>query len=412
MKLLHIVHGYYPSIGGSQWLVQNLSEQLVTCYQDEVTVFTTVAYNTDYFWRTDEPALPTGVEIINGVVVRRFPVFNRLNILRQIMAVGTYRLHLPYNDWLRTFYNGPIIPGLRQAIAASDAEVMLATAFPLRHMYDALAGARRAHIPLVFLGAIHTTDVWGFDRPMIYRAIQQADAYIALTDFEKEFLITKGIEAQKILVAGGGVDPKPFLEATGDTARQRYGWGQDPVVGILAKQTPRKRFDVLIQAMPEVWAAYPQTRLLLAGAETPYTRKIQALIQELPVEQQARVTSISDVPETTKPGLLAACDIFALPSGEESLGIAFIEAWACGKPVIGSRIGAIPGVISDGRDGLLVDHGNPHALAQAILRLLAAPELRHQLGKAGREKVLEQYTWEAFAAQVRAIYTKLVRAQR
>lgn len=411
MKILHVVHTYWPAVGGAQWLVKNLSEQLARAYHDEVTVFTAAAYNTESFWQRGHPAMPAGEEALNGVKIQRFAVRNQLPELRMLLAGMAYRLRLPYNDWLRTFYNGPIIPGLRQAIAASGAEVILATAFPLRHMYDALAGARKGHIPLVLLGAIHTADVWGFDRPMLYQTIQKADAYIALTDFEKEFLITKGIAAQKILVAGGGVDPKPFLEATGDTARQRYGWGQDPVVGILAKQTPRKRFDVLIQAMPEVWAAHPQTRLLLAGAETPYTRKIQSLIQELPVEQQARVTSISDAPETTKPGLLAACDIFALPSGEESLGIAFIEAWACGKPVIGSRIGAIPGVISDGLDGLLVDYGKPHALAQAIIRLLDAPELRHKLGQAGREKVLEQYTWEAFAAQVRALYTGLGRSK-
>ena len=185
MRILHVVHGYPPSTGGSQWLTKNLSEQLVSRYRDAVTVFTTVAYNMEYFWHSNEPAMPAGTEEINGVTVRRFAVFNRLNVLRMLIAGVAYRLRLPYNDLLRTVYNGPLIFGMTQAVANSKADVVFATAFPLMHMYYALAGAQRAGIPIVFLGAIHTADTWGYDRKMIYRAIQQADAYIALTGFER-----------------------------------------------------------------------------------------------------------------------------------------------------------------------------------------------------------------------------------
>ena len=83
MRILHVVHGYPPSVGGSQLLVQHLSEQLVTRYGDRVTVFTTTARNVEMFWNPREPALPAGTEVINGVTVRRFPVFNRLNTLRR-----------------------------------------------------------------------------------------------------------------------------------------------------------------------------------------------------------------------------------------------------------------------------------------------------------------------------------------
>lgn len=408
MKSLHIVHGYYPSIGGSQWLVQNLSEQLVTRYQDEVTVFTTVAYNTDYFWRTDEPALPTGVEIINGVVVRRFPVFNRLNALRQIMAVGTYRLHLPYNDWLRTLYNGPLIPGMTPAIAASDADIVFATAFPLMHMYYALWGARHAHVPLIFLGAIHTADQWGYNRPMIYRAIQQADAYIAHTSFERDCLLKRGIAADKIAIIGAGVTPDPFLKADGTLLRQHYGWGNDPVITLIAKQSPRKRFNVLLAAMQQVWPAIPDARLVLAGARTLYTPQLETLIQALPPEQQRQVTLIHDLPEANKANLLAACDVFVLPSGEESFGIAFLEAWACGKPVVGARVGAIPSVINEGVDGLLFKYDDPNNLAQALLGLLADQARRIQLGTAGQRKTLTNYTWETVTDRIRQIYTEAI----
>ena len=120
MRILHVVHGYPPSSGGSQWLVKNLSERLVSRYADQVTVFTTVAHHMEHFWRSGGPTMPAGTEEVNGVTVRRFAVFNRLNVLRMLIAGAAYRLRLPYNDWLRTIYNGPLIFGLsRTALSTS-----------------------------------------------------------------------------------------------------------------------------------------------------------------------------------------------------------------------------------------------------------------------------------------------------
>jgi glycosyltransferase involved in cell wall biosynthesis len=408
MRILHVVHGYPPSTGGSQWLIKNLSERLVSRHHDEVTVFTTVAYDTEYFWRSNEPAMPVGTEEINGVTVRRFPVFNRLNTLRMLIAGVAYRLRLPYNDWLRTVYNGPLVFGMTQAIADSGADVVFATAFPLMHMYYALAGAQKAGIPIVFLGAIHTANTWGYERRMIYRAIQQADAYIAHTTFERDYLIGRGIPADKISVVGPGVDAAAFDRADGTTIRRRYGWGDNPVVALMAKQSARKRFDVLLEAMRQVWEVYPNAQLLLAGARTPYSFQIEEMIAALPSERRSLVTVVDDFSEEEKPHMLASCDVFVLPSAEESFGIAFLEAWACGKPVIGARIGAIPSVIADGHDGLLFTHGDADELTHAILGLLADPRRRAQMGQAGRAKVLQNYTWETVTAQVRTVYVEAI----
>jgi len=436
VKILHVVHGYPPSIGGSQWLTKMLSEHLVAQYQDEVTVFTTVAYHMEYFWKgkqvdTTPPPLapsrklgggwgrglgegeretmPAGTEIVNGVTVRRFPVFNGLSKLRMVLAGIAYRLRLPFNDWLRTLYTGPIIPGLARAIAESGADVVFGTAFPLLHMYYAVAGARRAGIPVVLLGAIHTADTWGYKRPMIYRAIQRADAYIAHTTFERDYLIARGIAAEKISVIGAGVDAEAFVNADGATIRERYGWENDPVIATLGKQTPRKRFDTLLQAMPRVWETYPNARLLIAGSRGPDTPKIQQAIQTFPRERQKQIRIVSDFPDADKPLLLAACDVFALPSGQESFGIAFVEAWACGKPVIGARTGAIPAVIAEGEDGLLATYGDPEDFAQAILALLNDPQRRIAMGKAGQAKVLEKYTWDIVTDSVRGVYEQVCR---
>lgn len=407
MKVLHVVHGYLPSTGGAQLLVKNLSEQLVARHRDEVTVFTTTARNIEMFWNPHEPALPAGTEMVNGVTIRRFSVFNRLNTLRRIAASAGYRLRLPYNDWLRTVQQGPLISGMTQAIASSGAEVILATPFPLMHIYYALAGARRGGIPIVLLGALHTEDRWGYERGIAFRAIRQADAYIALTPFERDYLIARGIPEKKIAVIGGGVDTAAFLQADGRVVRERYGLGDRPVVALIGKQTARKRYDVMIAAMQRVWAVMPEVRLLLAGARTSYSAQIMRIVEGLPSSRRDRVFIVSDFREEEKPGLLAACDVFALPSAEESFGIAFLEAWAAGRPVIGVRAGAIPTVVDEGRDGLLASYGDPEDLARAILALLADPVRREEMGRAGQNKVLENYTWEIFTDRVREVYSRI-----
>jgi len=282
--------------------------------------------------------------------------------------------------------------------------VILASAFPLLHMYATLAGARRSGTPIVLLGAIHTEDRWGYERAMIYRAVRQADAYIALTGFERDYLTARGVAGDRIAVIGPGVDAAPFIQADGGGTRARYGWGDAPVVALIAKQTARKRFDLLVEAMRSVWRALPAAHLLLAGARTPHTRQIEGLIASLPAEQRSRVVLHSDFPEEQKPGLLAACDVFVLPSAEESFGIAFLEAWAAGKPVVGARVGAVATVIDEGRDGLLFCDGDADDLARAVLELLTDPARRAALGSAGRRKVLENHSWAAVADRVRQVY--------
>lgn len=407
MKILHVVQGYTPAIGGTERLIQKVSEKLVERHGDEVTVFTSNAYNLELFWRRDQPQLPVGTETINGVTVRRFPVFNRFSGLRRALAGGAYKLGLPFNDRLRALYNGPIIPEMTGAIAAAGADVVAASSFPLLHMHYALRGGRRAGVPVVFHGGIHTADDFGFNRPMIYRAIREADAYIANTRFERDYLVEqRGISPDKITVVGVGVDVELFEEADGRSLRQRYGWGDAPVVAFIGQQVPHKGIDIVFQAMKQIWPEIPGACLLIAGAKTTYSDTIRHMLHQLPPHLQDRVAIIDDFAEKEKPTIFAACDMLAFPSGHESFGIVFLEAWAAGKPVIGARVGAIPTVIDEGRDGLLVEHRDADDLAGAIRTLLSQPALRRELGANGRQKVKQRYTWNIVADKFRAIYKR------
>jgi glycosyltransferase involved in cell wall biosynthesis len=412
VKILHVVHGYWPATGGSQGVIQNLSERMVKNYGDDVTVFTTTAYSNIAFWRRDQPMLPAGIEEIDGVTVRRFAVFNRFGRLRFYLAGAVRRLRLPGYDWLLAIYNGPIVRGMTQAVACSKADVVSATAFPLLHMNYAVWGAKRGRIPSVLIPAIHTLDAWGYDRPMIYHTARQADRIIAYTPYERDYLSERGIAKDRVRVIGIGVDAARYANADGRAMRLRFGWVDRPLVIVLARHEPHKRIDIVIAAMRLVWPQLPQAQLLIAGERTAHSHALDRQIEELPAEQRARVTSLEHVTQEEKAALLAASDVLVLASRNESFGHVFIEAWACGKPVVGVRTGAIASVVDEGIDGLLAPYEDPASLAQALCALLNDPARRAGMGESGRRKVLANYTWDVVTPRFRSVYQEAIEARR
>ena len=132
------------------------------------------------------------------------------------------------------------------------------------------------------------------------------------------------------------------------------------------------------------------------------------MVAALPRAQQARVVIRTDIDEAEKVGLLAACDLLVLPSSEDSFGIVLVEAWACGKPVVAARTPVMASLVDEGRDGLLFTPGDALALAQSLRTLLVTANGRQQMGDAGRNKVAENFTWDAVTRQVRGVYQRSI----
>lgn len=404
MRILHVVQGYAPAIGGTEWLVQNLSENLVAQFQDEVTVYTTNVYNCDAFYEPWRKLLPPGETMINGVRVRRFPVINALGPPLMVFQHLAYLARLPYNDWIRTLYGGPIVRGMTRAIGGFDGDLVMAGSFPLLHMFYATGAKKRNRLPLILFGGLHPEDPWSFGRPMIDDAIEEADAYVAATTYERDYLISRGVDAQKLHVIGLGVDADRFEVADGRAVRDDHGLSEYPVVAYVGQQARHKGIDTLLNAMEQVWETLPDVRVLIAGARTNFSPTLRRIIGRMENEHQQRIVLIDNFSESQKPQLFAACDVFAYPSVYESFGIAFVEAWAAGRAVVGCRAGAVPSVVSHGVDGLLVDPKDSKGLAQAILRLLKDSSLRRDMGQRGLEKVRESYTWTVVTARFREVY--------
>lgn len=409
MRILHVTQGYAPAIGGTERVIQRVSEELVRQFGDEVSVFTTDCLSGEAFSDPAQPALGTGWGEVNGIPVRRFRVRRRVSRMLTRPQRFAWRHRLPLNQYLRAATSGPVIPDLTREIRRFPADVIVASSFPLLHMFSALRGARASHRPCVYFGGLHPDDDWGFDRPMIYRAIRSATCYIAYTGYEAEHVIGNGAERERVFALGAGVDPERFLATSVREAKERLGVGSHPLVGYIGQLGGHKGVDTLLRAMPIVWRLLPEARLLIAGARAMFADEIERIVATWAPEDRAKLILRYNFPEEEKASLFAALDAFAYPSGYESFGIAFLEAWACGKPVIGCRRGAIPWVVEGGRDGLLVDYRSEEMLAEAILMLLQNPRFAATLGEAGRQKMLERYTWPRIAQRCREVYVEALR---
>ena len=411
MRLLHVTQGYAPAIGGTELLIQRVSEELVRQFGDEVTVFTTDCYNGEAFFTPGAPRLPVGWEERNGVRVRRFHVTAGLSRFARKVQHPLFTYSVPGNQYVRALAGGPVIAGLTRAIREAPADVIAASSFPLLHMFAALRAAEQSHRPCVLHGGLHPEDIWGFRRSMIFRAIRRAD-YIANTRFEADYVIETGASPERVTAIGVGVDAERFSGIAPARAKTELGLDDGPVIGFIGQLAAPKGVGTLVQAMPRVWHAEPRAQLLVAGGRTAYLPLLEQQIAALPSEQRNRVKLVVDFDEARKPALFAAIDLLAYPSGFESFGIAFLEAWAAGKPVIGCRRGAQMSVIDEGRDGLLVHFDDPPMLALAIVHRLSNPALRAAYGDAGRRKVLDRFTWPHIARKFREAYQRAIDRKR
>lgn len=203
-----------------------------------------------------------------------------------------------------------------------------------------------------------------------------------------------------------GVDPDVFRPGTGGAAvRSRHGIGADqPVLGCIARLTPRKGQDTLVRALPEILAAVPETVLIVAGGGG-YGHVLADLAGRLGVSEKVRL--VGPVPWAETPAYFDAADVFAMPCRTrraglepEALGIVFLEAAASGLPVLVGDSGGAPDTVRHGETGYVVDPAAPHDVARRAIELLRDPERARAMGAAGRAWVQDSWTWDQSAARL------------
>lgn len=207
-----------------------------------------------------------------------------------------------------------------------------------------------------------------------------------------------------------GVDIERFSPdpEAGQKIRQHHGIGEfQPLIVCISRLVRRKGQDMLIRSMPKVLEQHPDARLLIVGVG-PLNRELEKLAVKLGVAEQ--VIFAGKVSYDNLPAYYNAASIFAMPARTrgrgldvEGLGIVYLEAQACGVPVIAGKSGGAPETVIDGETGIVVDGASKLSVATGLVEILDNPERAAAMGACGREYVVQSWTWEVMAARARRI---------
>ena len=175
---------------------------------------------------------------------------------------------------------------------------------------------------------------------------------------------------------------------------------------------PRKGLPNLLEAVAIARDRGGDVRLRLAGQATmpEHERELRDTVRRLGLE--TRVEFLGGLSPEALAAELARAAVFVLVSKQETLPVAILEAMAAGKPVVASPVGGIPRVVLDGETGFLVPHGDPSALADHILRLLADPELRRRLGSNARRAARDRFTLDRVSRRTLEVYREVIERAR
>ena len=395
-RVVFISRRFWPLLGGAETVIARLSAALVA-HGGKATILTAR-------WDPHWPA-----EIVHrGVRVVRLP-------------------QSPRRFWGTLQY----MRGLRDWLTQERGEFDLVYVSQLKHdAYVAVRAGRRGGFPVVLraAGAGQTGDChWhkiGRCGRRIRRQARRASAIVAPSPAIREELLAAGFPPDRVVLLANGVPlGPPPSDSRRAQARQAIAAANAalalPPGARLALYTGRLHEAKGLSELVTAWADVadrrldfarpdrpaPDARLWLVG-EGPQREALARQIDSLGLGGRVVLTGSFDNVDD----LLAAADLFVLPSHEEGMSVALLEAMAAGLPIVASDIPGNRGLIRDGVEGLLVPAGNPPALAQAIERILLDPAASAKLGAAARRRVEENFSLDRMVDEHLALFARLLQS--
>ena len=283
---------------------------------------------------------------------------------------------------------------------------------PHDHKTDLMGylAARRSRTPC--LAAAHGYDLPLF-RMILYRhvdllVLRRFPRIVVVSDSLRQELIRAGLSAERIRVVWNGIDPARFSDGASSRAvewRERFAASSVPVILTVARLYRQKGLEYFVQSAARIHEVVPQARFWIAG-DGMLRGELAALIQRLGLLDTVTLLGGQD----DIAGIMAASDVFVLPSLSESLGNVLLEAMALGKPVIATSVGGIPELVRDHETGWLVPPRQPAALAEAVLQVLRDPDGAARIATRGRDFVASRFAASHIASRMAEVYREVVSA--
>jgi len=369
-KILCITNDFGPRAGGIETFVIGLIERLP---RSRVIVYTSAQDNSEHYdrrWLEEY-----GVEVVRDKAKILLPT-----------------------------------PGVAYCVKAIVREREISTVFfgaaaPLALLSRTLRKTGVTHIVALTHGhEVWWSKVWPFTLAM--KSISRhVDHLTYLGEFTKSAIsrsITRKAAAHMVKIAPG-IDTDHFSPQDASQLRSELGLSEKKVIVSVGRLVHRKGQDVLIEAMPAIIKEVPEAHILMIG-EGPYRGYLENRIKALGLQE--RITFIGRIQYADLPKHICAGDLFVMPSRSrlaglevEGLGIVYLEASACGLPVIAGDSGGAPDAVLEGETGLVVDGTSKADVAAAVIELLQDAGRSKAMGIRGREWIIQEWRWDIWASR-------------
>ena len=401
MRVLHLIQRYPPAVGGSETWCREVSRYL-SSVGDTVKVLTLDILDEEEYWR-DPPwhqwTTRLGRLDWDGeVLIRRYRRSLPIHLVHHLLFKTVF------DRGLGLYFYGPHSAEMYGQLyhETNAADVIHLHTMPYPHNFFGYMAARVRRKRVVITPHFHPGHPH-YERWTNYWLLKRCDAVICVSDYEREYLTSKGIDASKVVVTGNGVHIETYVPT--DPARfrgqliERHGLSTTTkIIVFVGRKLEYKGIAVLADACRAL-CMENDVVLFLAGPSSPWFEEYYGALAE---KDRQRIIDLGTITEQDKVNLLHLADVLVLPSRFEAFGIVFLEAWACGTPVIGADTGAIPSVIGEG--GLTFEYGHVQDLLDKLRLVLSSPERAREMAISGQRRLTERFTWEKIGCATRKAY--------
>lgn len=272
-------------------------------------------------------------------------------------------------------------------------------------VWGALA-ARLEGVPTVMSRRNDNPEPWGW----FHLKYKLYDRVVAISEGIRQVLLGAGLAPDKVVCVHSAVDTLRYRPHRDDINwfRDEFKLAPDELTIAMAAQfIARKGHRTLIAALPAVLAAQPRTRVLLFG-QGPEMVAMKKQVERADLRQHVVFAGFRNDLERVLPCI----DVMVHPADMEGLGVALLQAAACGLPIVAGRAGGIPEIVRPGVNGELIEPGDVDALSGHLVRLLGDATLRHRYGSAGRALTLAEFSVDAMVEGNLRVYRDVCAAKR
>ena len=271
---------------------------------------------------------------------------------------------------------------------------------------------------VVYAHGNEVLDVLESSWPKPRMSLTQAARVLANSQFTAQLVQKAGVDSARIEIIHPGCDIDRFqpYEPTAALRQEILGSKSgNRVILSVGNLVARKGHDMVIRALPGLLESIPEVVYLIVG-DGPHRQELENLACATGVREH--VIFAGQISDERLPETYALCDAFVMPSRErlelcdvEGFGMVFLEASACGKPVVAGRSGGIGDAVVDGMTGLLVNSLDTNDIGGALRKLLGHRDLAIQLGRQGRTRVVSDFAWTRIADRVQGILRSVVKEE-